>query len=97
MMELREISASTLANNLRLSVACLCLVAAAATPAFAFRPFDGTDAAVVDPRKMENELRPAGRLHDESRKSPGGQFFGAAITSLILESCAQGRRESHLM
>jgi hypothetical protein len=69
MMELREISASTLANNLRLSVACLCLVAAAATPAFAFRPFDGTDAAVVDPGKMETELQPAGHLHDESGKA----------------------------
>jgi len=68
MMELREISASTLANNLRLSVACLCLVAAA-TPAFAFRPVDGTDAAVVDPGKMETELQPAGHLHDESGKA----------------------------
>jgi hypothetical protein len=56
---------STLAKNLRLSVASLCLVAAA-TPAFAYRPFDGTDAAVADPGTMEVEFQPAGGLHDES-------------------------------
>jgi hypothetical protein len=66
MFELRKISASQLPTNLYLSVACLCLVAVAATPASAFRPFDGTDAAVADPGKMETELQPAGRLHDES-------------------------------
>ena len=42
------------------------LVFAAVTPAAAFRPFDGTDAAVADPGKMEVELQPAGRLHDDS-------------------------------
>jgi len=40
-----------------------------ASPASAFRPFDGTDAAVVDKGKMEVELQPAGRLHDESGTS----------------------------
>jgi hypothetical protein len=44
-------------------------VAATATPASAFRPFDGTDAAVVDKGKMEIELQPAGRLHDDSGTS----------------------------
>jgi len=43
----------------------LCL-AAAITPAAAYRPFDGTDAAVADTGKMEVELQPVGRLHDES-------------------------------
>jgi hypothetical protein len=35
--------------------------------AFAYRPFDGTDAAVADPGEMEVELQPAGA------KSSGGQ------------------------
>jgi hypothetical protein len=50
------------------SLALLC-VAASATPASAFRPFDGTDAAVVDVGKMEIELQPAGRWHDDSGTS----------------------------
>lgn len=66
MVELRDISASTLAHKVCLSIACLCLVAMAAKPALAFRPFDGTDAAVADPGKMEIELQPAGTLHDDS-------------------------------
>jgi hypothetical protein len=33
-------------------------------PASAYRPFDGTDAAVAAPRELEIELQPAGRLHD---------------------------------
>jgi len=66
MRALREISTSHPANGIAgLSVTFLCLLAPA-TPAFAFRPFDGTDAAVVDEGKMEIELQPAGRLHDES-------------------------------
>src|SRR3954468_9770929 len=65
MNALREISASTLGSNLCLPVAFLYLVGAA-TPACAYRPFDGTDAAVADPGKMEVELQPAGGLHDES-------------------------------
>ena len=36
------------------------------TPASAYRPFDGTDAAVAEEGEMEIELQPAGRLHDES-------------------------------
>jgi hypothetical protein len=50
------------------SLAFLC-VAATPLPASAFRPFDGTDAAVVDKGKMEIELQPAGRLHDDSGTS----------------------------
>lgn len=65
MIELREGSASKWANTHRLSLACVCLVATAATPAFAFRPFDGTDAAVAATGTMEVELQPAGRLHDD--------------------------------
>ncbi|WP_298376048.1 hypothetical protein [uncultured Bradyrhizobium sp.] len=32
--------------------------------AWAYRPFDGTDAAVAAPGEVEVELQPAGRLHD---------------------------------
>src|SRR5882757_7499319 len=35
-------------------------------PARAYRPFDGTDAAVAKKGEMEIELQPAGRLRDES-------------------------------
>jgi hypothetical protein len=34
-------------------------------PALAYRPFDGTDAAVAAPGELEIELQPAGRLHEE--------------------------------
>jgi hypothetical protein len=37
--------------------------------ALAYRPFDGTDAAVAAPGEMEIELQPAGRLHDEAGTS----------------------------
>jgi hypothetical protein len=47
---------------------CVCFLGliAATLPAAAFRPFDGTDAAVADPGKLEIELQPAGTLHDRS-------------------------------
>jgi hypothetical protein len=35
-------------------------------PVRAYRPFDGTDAAVAKKGEMEIELQPAGRLRDES-------------------------------
>lgn len=38
-------------------------------PASAYRPFDGTDAAVAKEGEMEIELQPAGRLRDESATS----------------------------
>ncbi len=38
-------------------------------PASAYRPFDGTDAAVAKKGEMEVELQPAGRLRDESGTS----------------------------
>jgi hypothetical protein len=34
-------------------------------PAWAYRPFDGTDAAVAAPGEVEIELQPAGPRHDE--------------------------------
>lgn len=35
------------------------------SPALAFRPFDGTDAAVAAPGEVEIELQPAGRLREQ--------------------------------
>ena len=35
------------------------------TSAFAYRPFDGTDAAVAAPEEVEIELQPAGRLREQ--------------------------------
>jgi hypothetical protein len=40
-------------------------VAAWTGPASAYRPFDGTDAAVAAPGELEIELQPAGRLREE--------------------------------
>jgi hypothetical protein len=38
-------------------------------PAFAYRPFDGTDAAVADVGELEIELQPIGRLREGSNKA----------------------------
>jgi hypothetical protein len=46
-------------------------------PASAYRPFDGTDAAVVDKDKVEIELQPAGLFKDVSGKTliaPAARF-----------------------
>lgn len=42
-----------------LSVACLGVTLSLASPARAYRPFDGTDADVAQPREFELELGPA--------------------------------------
>jgi hypothetical protein len=46
------------------SVIALCLMSWS-TSAFAYRPFDGTDAAVAAPEEVEIELQPAGRLREQ--------------------------------
>jgi hypothetical protein len=46
------------------SVIALCLTAWSG-PASAYRPFDGTDAAVAPPGEVEIELQPAGRLRED--------------------------------
>jgi hypothetical protein len=43
----------------RVGAVAICLFA---WPAAAYRPFDGTDAAVADPNQVEIELQPAGHL-----------------------------------
>jgi hypothetical protein len=44
-------------------------VAVGSTTSFAYRPFDSTDAAVVDPQEVEIELEPAGVLRQNSDTS----------------------------
>jgi hypothetical protein len=49
-----------------------------AGPAFAYRPFDGTDAAVAEPGQVEVELQPAGRLQElPCRRQLGGHHLAA--------------------
>ena len=66
MSEIRSVSRSALTY----AVACPCLVflslVAELVPAAAYRPFDGTDAAVADKGKLEIEMQPAGARKDES-------------------------------
>jgi hypothetical protein len=50
------------------TLAALSLLACC-SPALAYRPFDGTDAAVAAKGEVEIELQPAGRLRDESGTS----------------------------
>jgi hypothetical protein len=45
------------------AVVAVCLTAWSG-PAWAYRPFDGTDAAVAAPGEVEIELQPAGRLRE---------------------------------
>ena len=42
---------------------------AASAPVLAFRPFDGTDAAVADPGTIEIEIGPAGYLREGSERT----------------------------
>src|SRR5438552_18888617 len=66
MSRIRQNSASGLANIIACPcLACLCLTATV-MPASAYRPFDGTDAAVAEKGKMEIEMQPAGILKDVS-------------------------------
>ena len=66
MSRIRQISTSGPANIIAAPcLACLWLVAAV-TPASAYRPFDGTDAAVAEKGKMEIEMQPAGIFKDVS-------------------------------
>jgi hypothetical protein len=58
------------------SLVCVCLLIGL-EPASAYRPFDGTDAAVTEKDKFETEFQPAGLLKDESGKklvAPAARF-----------------------
>ena len=55
----------------RCAIASLILlgVVSRAGPAFAYRPFDGTDAAVAVPGEIEVELQPAGIQHEQGTQT----------------------------
>src|SRR3954452_2583345 len=66
MSRIRQISVSRLANIIACpGLAYFCLTATV-IPASAYRPFDGTDAAVAEKGKMEIEMQPAGLFKDAS-------------------------------
>src|SRR5512140_3837606 len=50
------------------SVVAVCLTAWSG-PASAYRPFDGTDAAVAAPGELEVELQPAGLQHEKGTQT----------------------------
>jgi hypothetical protein len=79
-------------------IAALCLgMAASPTPGLAYRPFDGTDAAVADPGELEVELQPAGVRREPSQKT---LIAPAAVVNLGLkndwEAVLQGQLETPL-
>jgi hypothetical protein len=75
---------------------CLGLVTSL-VPASAYRPFDGTDAAVADKDKIEIEMQPAGILKDASGKmliAPAARFnYGLTET---WEAVLEGQFENPL-
>jgi hypothetical protein len=64
-------------------VIALCL-AASSGPAWAYRPFDGTDAAIAAPGELEIELQPAGRLRE------GGNTTLVAPATVINYGLSEG-------
>jgi hypothetical protein len=83
----------------RIASAAAIALGAAAWPvsALAYRPFDGTDAAVADPGEIEIEFQPAGVLHE-----PGQTSLVAPATVLNFgfaknwEAVLEGRLETPL-
>src|SRR5262249_62040464 len=54
------------------ALTCVVVVGVAmvgSTASFAYRPFDGTDAAVAEPQEGEIELAPAGVLRESAQTS----------------------------
>src|ERR1700738_3765592 len=51
------------------TTSALLMLALCAAPAFAYRPFDGTDAAVANQGEMEIELQPAGVMRGADQKT----------------------------
>jgi hypothetical protein len=97
MSTIRKISTSELAG----ATCRACLISVwlitAVVPAAAYRPFDGTDAAVAEKGKMEIELQPAGVLKQFSGTSliaPAARFnYGMTET---WEAVLEGQLETPL-
>src|SRR5256885_11978845 len=97
MAMIRKVSEPVLANGIVHGwLVCLCLTAAI-MPASAYRPFDGTDAAVAEKGKMEIEMQPAGILKDASGTTliaPAARFnYGLTDT---WEAVSEGQIEQPL-
>ena len=63
-----------------------------AVPAFAYRPFDGTDAAVADLGEVEIEFQPAGAFRAGSTKPLSEAIFNYGFAErweLVLQGTAQ--------
>ena len=73
-------------------VVCIVVLFAAA-PASAYRPFDGTDAAVADVGEVEIEFQPIGAMHARSTTKPISDsvlnFGFAERWELVLQGTAQ--------
>ena len=57
------------ASSLTYAIVGGLVLVAGSTASFAYRPFDGTDAAVADPQEVEIELEPAGVLRQNAQTS----------------------------
>jgi opacity protein-like surface antigen len=60
-----------------LTGAAVAIISSLASPALAYRPFDGTDAAVADVKEVEIEFQPFGWRRDAEQKSlvgPAARF-----------------------
>jgi hypothetical protein len=71
------------------------LTVGCAAPAAAYRPFDGTDAAVADVGEVEIEFQPTGAWHVDKRNSrpgPDGVFNYVSPRDGNLFSKAKSRR-----
>jgi hypothetical protein len=75
----------------------LFFVVAEVAPAFAYRPFDGTDAAVAPAGELEVELQPAGAQHEQGTHTLIGPW---AVLNIGLsdewEAVFEGRGETPL-
>jgi hypothetical protein len=62
-------------SSLRCAILAGTAMIVGSSASFAYRPFDGTDAAVADKDEVEIELQPAGALRQDSQTSLIGPFM----------------------
>src|ERR1700730_1869720 len=71
MLAIRQSSKLKFPKRLWLGPIIALYLTASSGAAWAYRPFDGTDAAVAAPRELEIELQPAGRLREGGKHRSG--------------------------
>jgi hypothetical protein len=93
----KTFTAKTVTAGRRGLVGAAAIISLLASPALAYRPFDGTDAAVADVKEVEIEFQPFGWQRDAGQKTlvaPGVRFnWGFAER---WEFVAEGQFESPL-